>query len=179
MPTSGEEAVPTEWPAPTTGGCKRKADSIEAPTTDSPVQDEKKYDIFSEESKLLLSKLVSQCMCGGWRICGGCSDIYKPVLIDSDSDSETDEKTSTETPTGTPRLCKRDCADDSKCISDYVRVLPCTVCKRMTDDGEVDFGWANIGWQERQDLISEENICPGCLAKNCQINCSVCNRKYG
>ena len=180
MPTSGEETLPAQCPTPTTLGCKRKADSIEPPTTDSSVkEDEKKYDIFSEESKLQLSTRISKCMCGGFRICKPCLNIYKPTLVDSDSDSETDEKTPPGTLTGTPRLCNRDCADDSRCISDYVRVLPCTVCKRMTDDGEVDSGWDNMGWGERQDLISEENICPGCLAKHCQMNCSVCNRKFG
>ena len=186
MPTSGEEALPTECLAPTTVGCKRKADSIETPTTDSHVKDdEKKYDIFSEESKLQLCLRVSKCRCGGFRICKPCFEIYKPTLVDtgsgSDSDSETDkktdEKTAPETLTRTPSLCKRNCEDDSECMDDEsgMRVLPCTVCKRMTDDGDVDSDWDKMDFAERQNMICEEDICPGCLAKGCEENCSMCN----
>jgi hypothetical protein len=179
MPTSAEETLPAQCPTPTTLGCKRKADSIEPPTTDSSVkEDEKKYDIFSEESKLQLSTRISKCRCGGFRI---CLDIYKPTLVDSvthsDSDSETDEKTPPETLTKTPRLCKRDCEDDSACMDDYsgMRVLPCTVCKRMTDDGDVDTDWDKTNCEEREDMICDEEICPGCLAKGCEDECSICN----
>ena len=180
MPTSGEETMPTECPAATNVGCKRKADSIEAPTANSPVKDEKKYDIFSEESKLKLSTRITQCRCGGFRICKPCFEIYKPTLVDSDSDfdadSETDEKTSPETLTKIPRLCARDGEDDSACMDDYgMRVLPCTVCKRMTDDGDVDRDWDDMDCEERQRMICDEDICPGCLAKECEEECSICN----
>jgi len=181
MPTSREKAMPTECPT-TTVGCKRKADSIETPITDIPVNlDEKEYDIFSAKSKLYLSTRISKCRCGGFRICGPCFEIYKPALVDSgsdsDSDSETEEKTSPETLTKTPRLCKRDCGDDSGCMDDYsgMRVLPCTICKRMKDDGDVDSDWDDMDIEERQNMICEENICPGCLANGCEEECSNCN----
>ena len=158
------------------GKTKDKDDSASVPKKN----DEDDYDIFSEDNKIELSNRVSQCHCGGFRICLPCFLEYTPTLVDkypappTETDTKTDNKTDNKTH---PVLCQRDCEDGSHCTDDYsgMRVLPCTVCKRMTDDGRVDSDWDEMDFEERQNLICEEDICPRCLAKGCEEECSICN----
>ena len=147
----------------TTIGCKRKA-GTEDPTTDAVNEDADKFNIFSEDSKRMLSARVTRCKCEGWRICGPCDKKYPHPS------RETDDKTP-------PVLCKRDCEEDSNCTDEYsgIRVLPCTVCKCLTDDGDVDSDWDKMDCEERENLICEEGICPGCLGECCEEICAICN----
>ena len=180
MPTmsiSKEEAL-SETPTTTTittttsVGTKRKIDYIyieddsdsdeNENDEDEDEDDTNRVDIFSEKSKTLLSARVSKCLCMGWRICGPCDQKYPH------SSRETVDKTP-------PQLCKRG-NDGSTCTNDWTQVpiLPCVVCKRMTDDEEVSMKLMNA--EEAEELIcGEQPMCPRCFGMLSGKVCSVCN----
>jgi len=142
--------------------------------------DEDDYDIFSEESKIQLSTRVSQCQCGGFRICLPCFEEYMPTLVDrypappTETDTKTDNKTDNNTH---PVLCQRDCEDGSHCTDDYTSlpVFPCTVCKRMEDGGEVTTDW-HLDCEQAVEAICDHNICPDCLGVIVDDVCKVCKK---
>ena len=188
---SKEEALPetsttTTTTTTTSAGCKRKVDEIDYiyidDESDSDEKNEDKddvasvekkndeddYDIFSEESKRTLSGRVSKCLCGKWRICSGCNDEFP----------HESRKTTDNTP---PELCERDCEEGSLCTNDYTSlpILPCTVCKKMKDGGEVSIDW-HLDCEQSELLICEQSCCPGCLGaiedpvcKVCKYNCDI------
>jgi hypothetical protein len=136
---------------------------------DAVEEDEDDYDLFSEDSKLQLLTRISTCGCGGFRICKPCFDIYKPTLVNSDSDNKT------------PLLCKRDTEDGSPCTDDYTSlpIFPCTICRRMEDGGEVTTDW-HLDCEQAQDAICDLGVCPGCtgvivddVCKVCKYNCDI------
>jgi len=169
----------------TTVGCKRKAETEDPPTDvakkdeecdrkaetkDTPTdavkkdeEDEEEVDIFSEDSKRILSTRISKCQCGGWRICGPCDKKYPATA------RETVDKTP-------PLLCNRDCEDGSKCTDDYTTlpVFPCTICKKNTDDGDVSTDW-HLDCEQARALICDNEMCPGCLGVIREEVCNVCN----
>ena len=158
----------------TTIGSKRNIDSIDAggfidaddPDTDDVEKGEDDTNIFSEDNKLLLSTRVSQCKCGGFRICLPCFEIYKPILFEKYDQLKKI----------TPFLCKRDCEDESACSNDWtcLPVLPCTVCKRMNDSDDEVTKWEMHDFNEREELRLEEEICPDCMGMISEETCSVC-----
>ena len=185
---SKEEALPetstTTTTTITSAGSKRKVDEIDYiyisdsdekktdkddSTSVEKKNDEEKYDMFSEESKRKLSARVSKCLCGRWRICSKCDEEFP----------HESRKTADNSP---PELCKRDCEEGSECTDDYTSlpILPCVVCKCMTDGGEVSTDW-HLDCEQCELLICEQGVCPGCLGalegvdicKDCKWNCDI------
>jgi len=143
--------------------CERKGETNDTHTDAVKTGEEEEYDMFSENSKRILSTRISKCQCGGWRICGPCDKKYPDVA------RETDDKTP-------PLLCNRDRDDESSCTDDYTSlpVFPCTICKKYTDDGDVSTDW-HLECEQAEDLICDENMCPGCLGVIREEVCNVCN----
>ena len=182
VPISKEEALSETPPTTTTttpAGSKRKTDyyylikdesDSDEKKKDEDEDDTNKVDISSEDSKRKLSARVSMCKCGGLRICHECDDKFP----------HKSRKTADNSP---PELCKRDCESRwSECTNDYtsLTILPCVVCKCMTDGGEASTDW-HLDCEQCELLICEQGVCPGCLGalegvdicKDCKWNCDI------